>query len=112
MIQVPVNFEATGKQDPNETRVYILEAIAATGDIVTAGTTAPPTKADIRIITIGIITMRAIASAAEADHLVVIAEAETAAEAPDRLPDQDRVWLAQRESIAVGGHMTEANQSL
>ncbi len=107
MIQVPVNFEATGKQDPNETRVYILEAIAATGDIVTAGMTAPPTKTDIRII-----TMRAIASAAEADHLVVIAEAETAAEAPDRLPDQDRMWLAQRESIAVGGHMTEANQSL
>lgn len=111
MSQTLINPKATGRQSRGETRMFILEAIAATGDIVTAATKATPTTMGNREITTGIITMEAIANAAEADHSVALAEGGTAGKALNRLPNQDRVRLARREN-ATGGHTTEATQSL
>lgn len=111
MSQILINPKATGRQSRGETRTFILEAIAATGDIATAATTATPTKMGNRDTTTSIVTVEAIANAAEADHSVALAKGGTAGKAPNRLPNQDRARLARREST-TGGHTTETIQSL
>ncbi len=67
---------------------------------------------DNRAVTTGIITIEAIANAADADHPAGFVEVGTAGEALGRLFDPDHAPFARRESSTAGGHTTEAIQSL